>query len=313
MSAKLHRFDEFTESEIQRLVDSLESLNEGELGVSMLVACGVKAIPALRSFLLHGRPRVVYQPRQRAVRALAELEAKDVLLEYLRTSKDHLPPEIRYAEEAVESTAARHLSRWQTDDVFETLLALLSHRVVTGAIETLGEFRRAESVPALIRLLGDDVAPPFAADAIRKIGSTAAPELVEAAITPDPRRSEESPSSIVRRKQALGLLLEIGEFGSAISRMEALLYDPDPEIAARVAQMILQVGDESQKRGAVEKLLEVYKNTNWIIQSDIQKSLACVWEISRPFVEKRLINSNKLSYSEATLLRSLLSSQRNDR
>ncbi len=308
MSTKPHRFDEFTEPEIQALVDSLESLKEGELGVSMLIACGPRAIPVLRKFLLEGRPRVIFQPRQRAVRALAEIGAKDVLLEYLSAPKDGLPPEIRYAEEAVESTAARLLSRWLTADVFQTLVTLLSRRVVVGAIETLGEFRSPEAVPMMIQLLGDDIARPFAAEAIQKVGSPAVAELVEAAVTPDPSRSDEAPSSIVRRRQALKLILNIGAFADSVSRVEPLMYDIDPEIAALSAQIVLQVGDLRGRLRAVEKLLDLYKDTNWVTQADIQTALLSALDIARPLIERRVENANNLNYSEAMLLRKLSSS-----
>lgn len=307
--AKVHRFDEFTESEIQALVDSLESLNEGELGVSMLVACGPRAVPVLRKSLLQGRPRVVYQPRQRAVRALTELGAKDVLLEYLAIPKNDLPPDIRYAEEAVESTAARSVTRWHTDDVFEILLALVSRRAVAGAIETLGEFRRVESLPILIRLLGDDVARPFAADAIGKLGKMAASELVEAAITPDPSRTHEAPSSLVRRRQALRLLMESGSLPDSISRVKALICDPDPEISANAAQMIVLGGNEYERNVAIERLLDVYKHTNWFLQTEIQRTLMSVSDAVLPILERRLGPAHDLNYADAMLFRALTSSK----
>jgi hypothetical protein len=301
-----HRFDEFTEEEIEKLVTSLESLQEGELGVSMLVACGQKAVPPLRRYLLEGRPRVVYQPRQRAVRALAELRAKDVLLDYLAVPKETLAPEIRYAEEAVESTAARLLSQWHTEDVFQKLLNLASRRTVVGAIETLGEFRRIDALPVFIRLLGDDVGRTFAADAIRKLGSDATADLIEAAITPDPNRPEESPSSLVRRRQALRLLWDLGSHGGEhqLSKLKALLYDPDPEIAAWAAQMFLRAGDAEEQTYAATVLLNVYGLTNWSIQAEIQQTLQSRLEIVRPIAQRR--EKERLSCSEALLIRSLI-------
>jgi hypothetical protein len=77
------RFRDLSDGEVWQLVESLNSLHEGELGISMLVACGERAVPALRSFLLYGKPSGIFAPRQRAVRALAELGAKDTLLESL--------------------------------------------------------------------------------------------------------------------------------------------------------------------------------------------------------------------------------------
>ena len=82
-------FRDLSDEEIEALVQSLNSLHEGELGVDMLVACGRKAITPLQRFLLQGKRSGIFLPRQRAVRALAELGAKDVLLDYL-TSEEHI-------------------------------------------------------------------------------------------------------------------------------------------------------------------------------------------------------------------------------
>jgi hypothetical protein len=60
---------------IDRLVDGLFSLTDGELSVAALVGIGEPAIPALRRVLLEGKPSTVYLPRQRVVRVLGELGA----------------------------------------------------------------------------------------------------------------------------------------------------------------------------------------------------------------------------------------------
>ena len=53
-------FRDLSDEDIQGLVDSLNSLREGELGIDMLVACGERAIEPLRRFLFEGRPRSVF-------------------------------------------------------------------------------------------------------------------------------------------------------------------------------------------------------------------------------------------------------------
>ena len=55
-------FERLSDDGIRELIESLSSLHEGELGVSMLVACGERAVPHLRDFLLHGRPSSVFVP-----------------------------------------------------------------------------------------------------------------------------------------------------------------------------------------------------------------------------------------------------------
>ena len=80
---------------------------------------------AAKRFLLQGKRSGIFLPRQRAVRALAELGAKDVLLDYL-TSEEHIvDPVAAHGEEAVKNTAARALGAWRTEDVFEALRHIL--------------------------------------------------------------------------------------------------------------------------------------------------------------------------------------------
>src|SRR5581483_1634845 len=199
-------FHNLTREGIQELVRSLNSLTEGELGISMLVACGERAVPVLRDFLLHGMPSGIFLPRQRAVRALAELGAKDILLEYLAAEQSIPDPVVAHGEEAVKNTAARALAAWQTDEVFQALLDVLRKRRLTGVIEAIGEFRRVEAVPELVQALEDDFCRTFAEDALLKIGPAARVALIEAARTPDPSGNNESASSRQRRRSALRLI-----------------------------------------------------------------------------------------------------------
>jgi hypothetical protein len=109
VEGKGRAFQDLSDEEIQGLVESLNSLHEGELGVAIVVACGERAIPLLRQFLLHGKPSGIFVPRQRALRALAELGAKDVLLEYLVFERHIADPVVAHGEEGVRNTAARAL------------------------------------------------------------------------------------------------------------------------------------------------------------------------------------------------------------
>ena len=100
MERSSQAFRDLSDEEIEALVQSLNSLHEGELGVDMLVACGIKAITPLQRFLLQGKPSGIFVPRQRAVRALAELGAKDVLLDYLASAEQIVDPVAAHGEEA---------------------------------------------------------------------------------------------------------------------------------------------------------------------------------------------------------------------
>ena len=281
-------FRDLPDEEIRRLVDSLNSLHEGELGISMLVACGERAIPPLREFLLSGRPTTVPEPRQRAVRALAELGAKDALLEYLRGPRRVTDAVVRFAEEAVENTAARALRNWQSEDVFQVLMEIASKRALPGAIETLGMFQRPEPIPYLIRALGDDVGRRAAEDALRSLGEVAIPALVEAARTPDPSRQTESPSSILRRRRTVRVLADCPLAPEVWPKLQPLLWDPDHEIAATVARIALRAGAQADYAPAVRRMADALAYVDWLSAIEIEDSLVEHFQEVRVRIEAEL-------------------------
>ncbi|HTT19682.1 MAG TPA: hypothetical protein VMG82_12075, partial [Candidatus Sulfotelmatobacter sp.] len=270
--------------EIDELVRSLNSLSEGELGISMLVACGERAVPALRSFLLYGRPSGIFTPRQRAVRALAELGAKDTLLEYLTADLPSPDPVIAHGEEAVKNTAARSLASWKTDDVFYALLNVLERHRLTGAIEALGEFQRAEAVPALVLTLEDAFCRSFAEDALLKIGVPARTALIDAARTPDPSGSNESATSRSRRRSALRLLQNLEFTARDWPLLAALLYDRNAEIAARTGMIALKFGNEQEQKIATRRLIQALSTADWLLQGEIESSLDEHFDIAHSFI-----------------------------
>jgi hypothetical protein len=259
-----------SDEQLKKLVESLNSLHEGELSIPILVACGERAIRPLRDFLLYGRPGSIFIPRQRVVWALAELGAKDVLVEYLAAEKHIADPVVRQGEDAVENTAARALAAWHSDDVFRVLLRKLSSRHLPGVIETLGHFRRYEPLPYYIHALEDDICRVPAEEAIGKLGDEALAFLVDAARTPDPSGNYESPSSRNRRRSALRLLSKLHLSLMDWHSLASLLLDQDPEIAARAASVALAVADKDDKLRAAGRLIEVLPKVDWLLQGEIE-------------------------------------------
>jgi hypothetical protein len=84
--------------------------------------CGERAIRPLRDILLYREIDGISIPRPQVVWALAELGARDVLLEYLAMEEDIADPIVREAEDAVKNTAARALAEWGNEDVVSALL-----------------------------------------------------------------------------------------------------------------------------------------------------------------------------------------------
>ena len=281
-------FRDLSGEEIEALVQSLNSLHEGELGVDMLVACGRKAIAPLQRFLLQGKASGIFVPRQRAVRALAELGAKDVLLDYLASEEHIVDPVAAHGEEAVKNTAARALGAWRTEDVFEALRHVLQRKHLVGAVETLGEFRRPEAVPELIEALEDDFCRTFAEDALRKAAELAHSALIDAARTPDPSGSHERPQSQRRRRCALRLLEYLQLCNQDWCQVAALLHDSDPEIAARTGAIALAVADRGNKELAVERMIKVLSASDWLLQGEIQGWLEKHLDVALPSINEEI-------------------------
>ncbi len=270
--------------EIQRLIGALESLVDGDLAVEQLAACGPAAIPHLREFLLHGRVRSIPQPRMRAVEALALLGAKAVLLEYLTAVKTIPDAQLRMSEEAVENTAARKLSAWPDEEVFEALVGVCRRHLLPGAIESLAKCERPEAIPCFDRALEDDFCRAAAEDGFRKLGLPARPALVFSGVKPLPDSEEETPSSLRRRRSALALLSEIGIDEENWLELRGLLSDPDPEIAVRMAQFAGGTGIPEERSVAAAHLISALPQLPWYLWKDAETALRALAPESAPWI-----------------------------
>jgi hypothetical protein len=301
--------DPSADEEIRCLISALESLVDGDLAVEQLAACGPRAIPYLRELLLHGRLKSIPQPRMRAVEALARLEARAVLIEYLLTPKAIHDPQLRFAEDAVENTAARKLGRWLDEESYQTLLAAARRRLFPGAIETLGAYGRAESIPYLDRALEDDLCRPAAEEGFRRIGPGTRRALVLSAITPLPSTQEETPSSVRRRRSVLALLTEIGIEQESWSDLRSLLGDQDPEITARIAQLAVAVADLPDSTAAAAHLVSLLPALPWFVREEAEHALVDLALVSEAVVESEIARRSSRPLAERArdeILRMLL-------
>ena len=280
--------DPSADAEIRHLIAALESLVDGDLAVEQLVAHGPPAIPHLREFLLQGRAKSIPQPRMRAVEALARLEAQAVLIEYLLTPKAIHDPQLRFAEDAVENTAARALGRWLDEETFQALLAVSRRRLLPGAIETLAAYGRAQVIPYLDRALEDDLCRPPAEEGFRRIGSAARRALVLSTVTPLPGPQEEIPSSLRRRRSALALLTDIGIDRECWSDIRSLLSEDDPEITAHVARLAVDVADLTDAAAAAAHLVSVLPTLPWFVREEAEHALVTLAPASQAIVESEI-------------------------
>lgn len=292
---------EFTDQEIEWLVRDLESLLEGSLSAAALVGCGPRAIAPLRSFLLEGRPRGIYQPRQLAVETLGQLGAKDVLIEYLSRPVAIEDAVVRHGEDAVRSTAARELARWHTDDVFECLTRLGMDHLLPGIVDALATFRRTEAMPYFLWALGDGVCRSHAAEAIRGLDAAGRPFLVEAAGKRNPSAEEEIPSSLQRRRWALRILSELKIPEESWVALRDLLDEDDPEIVITTARIGLEVAPMPDRWRAIHRLIEMLPRADSFVCSEARAALADHFDIAQEAVEDEIARRMKVDRKEQAL------------
>ena len=285
------------------------------MAAAALIGCGPRAIPPLRSFLLNGRPRGIYQPRQLAVETLAQLGAKEVLLEYLSkplTIKDAV---VRMGEDAVRSTAARELGRWQTEDVFQGLVCAGMDQLLPGIVESLGKFRSPETLPYFLWALGDSICRSYAEEAIRNLGEAARPALLDAAIVRTPSLEEENSSSLQRRRWVLRILAEGHVPREDWNKLRELLDEKDPDVVITAARIALETAPEPEKRRAVRRILETLAAATWFLRTEGRAALAGHFEFAQEQIEdeiaRRMKTGGRHQAADADVVLRLLVNLRN--
>jgi len=172
------------------------------------------------------------------VRALAALDAYDVLIEYLNAPREVADPVERVGEDAV-------ITQWPTlwrsarGAYIGAALELAETRILLGVILALGGFGRIKTIPFLVEALADDECRPAAEAALRKFGTTVREALLVAATACSPPVERESDSSLRRRRSALALLIEIGIRPETWPLLRRLMQDKDSKIAVLACKICL--------------------------------------------------------------------------
>ena len=256
---------------VARAVDHLVSLQDGDRGVLETIACGAEAIPLLRHLLFEREPSGLYQPRCRAVAALAALGAQDVLIAFLHVDREIADPVESAGEDAVLNATARALLGCHRDVVFRRLRALVNARCLPGAIDALADFRQLATLPSFIDCLADDLACRAAEDAIRPFGLNAVPVLLANADLSEDR----SESAFRMRRAILRLLLELADPTNLPDCLLAdPLDDPDPACGVLRCQLALETAELAQRKTLLTGLVNMVPTADWRIRSDIAALLA---------------------------------------
>jgi HEAT repeat protein len=267
--------------EVERAIAKLNSLQDGDAGIIDVIACGKRAVPALRRILFERERSGLYQTRCRAVQALAALDASDVLIEFLETERTITDPVELVGEDAVINAAARALPNVHNPRVFAVLLRLARHPHLTGVIAALGASGKAEAIPALIAALEDDASRPVAETALYNFGRRAKSAFLNAATMQLPTPERESPSSIRRRRSALGLLAVIGVTREAWAILRHLVDDPDAKIATLACEICLKSASAVERSKAVRRLVKLLVHEDWLRRDDSERVLLTQFAVTR--------------------------------
>lgn len=270
---------------IETLIEKLGSIHDSERGAIDLVALGDKAIPLLRKFLLEGKPASVFQPRMNAVMALAQLGAKDALIEYLKRRIPSHDPSIRFGEEAVWNTALRELVRWHDQEVATVVMDFLRERPLPGACEAAGKLRLFTAAPYLVDALSDDVSRPSAVDALRAMLPEAACLLREAALNWAGALGADDDPILHRRAQAaMRLLAESDLPVDEAEQVGPMLAADDTEIVTCAARIQLKT-EKPNIPHIVSALIAALRDAPWFVRDDIRELLAACGPAALPLLD----------------------------
>ncbi len=284
MTRDIYRPPEYGNDAVQRAIGKLKSFHDGDIAVLEVVACGDRAIPALRTLLFDREPSGLFQVRVRAVDALAKLGAHEVLVEFLSTPHDVIDPVERLGEDAVINAAARALAYHRDQRVFDLLLRLAHRPCLTGVIFALGNSLRHEAIPLLVEALSEDTSRLTAEGVLKRIGAAARPALIETVSRRADAHEHESESRLRQRRSALRLLAEMGVSRRTWQAVRHLMYDDDGRIAIVACRICLTSGSASERRDAVLRLFRLFANADWTSRDDIERNLVAHLYISKEII-----------------------------
>ncbi len=251
-----------SDEEIERLIDALDSLVDGEGAMDRLIAIGPHAAPFLERFLVEYPPRSLSLPRCRAVRALGALYSFSSLIKYLRKYVRPGDSVVLFAEDAVRSAAGRELMQYANPATFRVLRDAIKQRATSGLIEALAQYRWPESVPLLFELLEDDLCREDAKAGLRLVPEPAKAYafLLLRGCTP---LAIDGPAASRRRRATLELLAEFGIRMNEWPDLRRFLEHEDRDCVLSAATLGLSFAPMTERPAIVNAVIEASKNMNW--------------------------------------------------
>lgn len=261
-----------SEEAIERLIDALDSLVDGEGAMDQLINIGPRAAPFLERFLVESPPRSLSLPRCRAVRALGALYSYSSLIKYLRKYVRPCDSVVLFAEDAVRSTAGRELMQYENPATFQVLLDAVRQRATSGLIEALAQYRWPESVALLFELLEDDLCREDAKAGLRLV-PVAAKAYAILLLRGCTQLAIDGPTAARRRRAALQLLVEFGITATEWLDLRRFLWDDDRDCVVATAALGLSCAREAERPVIAAALIEAAEHMNWAQETEAAELL----------------------------------------
>ncbi len=240
-----------------------------------------------------------------AVQALAHLNCKDVLIEYLLKYKNIPDPDLRFSEEAVESAAARSLIAWPCEEVYQVLKDLSKRRMLLGLIDALAEYKNIENIAYFEQALDDDYYRSSAEEAFIKLGPASREALVLSAVTSKPDPKTETDSSLRRRRSTLRILFVTGILPEHWDKLSVLLKEKDGELVLGASKLGINFATGQQRTDIVNRMMKLIISAPWHLQNDAEEVLTAFRDKAIPKIDfeinRRMEQHEDIRYRDAEL------------
>lgn len=119
--------------------------------------------------------------------------------------------------------------------------------------------------------------------------------LIQAAIAPFPNREAENPSSLLKRRSAVGLLADIGVPEDKWSLLRPLLDEGDERILVSMFRIAGGIAGADDRESACRRLMEVLQDADWFLKGEIEDALVERFDAVRTVIEEELVRRSQAS------------------